>query len=77
MVPFLVSSGVPFQARLETMTEGVRRSLLYAIVALGIAVYTGNYALETWRSGNRFGGVVLFILALASFALPAWAFTSL
>jgi hypothetical protein len=42
------------------------------VAALLVAVYTGNYALDTWRAGNRFGGAVLFLLAAASVALPAW-----
>lgn len=47
----------------------------FAAIALGIAVYTGSFALETWKSGNRFGGAVLFLLAALTFALPAVVFT--
>lgn len=48
--------------------------MVFTFFALGVAIYTGNFALETWRAGNRFGGVVLFLLALASVAIPAYAF---
>ncbi len=48
--------------------------LIYVFFAFLVAIYTGNYAAETWRSGNRFGSVVLFVLAILSFVLPAWVF---
>lgn len=49
--------------------------MVYAVIAFGIAIYTGNYGLETWKAGNRFGGIMLFLLAAAAFALPTWVFT--
>ena len=45
-----------------------------SLVALVVAVYTAVFALDTWRSGNRFGGGVLFLLAVLAFAFPAYTF---
>ncbi len=41
------------------------------VAGLIVAVYTGNYALEVWREGNRFGGGVLLLLAVLAAALPS------
>ncbi|MCL6581805.1 MAG: hypothetical protein K6U08_09380 [Firmicutes bacterium] len=47
--------------------------MVLAAVALVVAVYTANYGFETWRQGNRFGAVMLFLLAASAFALPTFA----
>ncbi len=44
--------------------------MFYVIVSLVIAGYVGNYAVETWRTGNRFGAVGLSVLAVL--VVAAW-----
>ncbi len=46
--------------------------MFWYLVALIIGLYTGNYALETWRAKNRFGAVALFALAALSVFLVSW-----
>ncbi len=47
--------------------------MLYSVAALIVGAYTAVFAYETWRSGNRFGGIVIFILAVLAVALPVAA----
>jgi len=47
---------------------------LFALAALVVAIYTGVYALEVWRSGNRFGGAGLFVLSVLTAVVPVLVF---
>lgn len=50
------------------------KATLFVLGSLVVALYTGVYALEVWRSGNRFGGVGLFVLTALTAVLPALVF---
>lgn len=52
------------------------RLVFYVIVSLVIAGYVGNYAVETWRTGNRFGAVGLSVLAVLVVAAWVWAYAA-
>lgn len=46
--------------------------LLAHLVCLLAALYTFNYARWAWRNRIYTGAVGLFLLALATYAVPAW-----
>ena len=47
---------------------------LFTGIAFVISLYTGVYAVQVWRAGNRFGSAVVFLLAAAALGLAYYAF---
>jgi len=42
-------------------------------ILIWVFFYTASYAKWTWKSKNKLGGVMLFVLALVVIALPVYS----
>jgi hypothetical protein len=51
---------------------GIFLSLLLIVVLAWIFIHTVSFGLWTWRNNNKTGAVMVFFIALASAALPAY-----
>jgi predicted membrane channel-forming protein YqfA (hemolysin III family) len=43
------------------------------LILLWVFVYTCSYGIWTWKKENRFGAVMVFLLAAAALVLPVYS----
>ena len=46
--------------------------LLMSVLLLWIAIHTASYGTWTWKNKNRFGAVMVFLIAIITLALPVY-----
>lgn len=51
-------------------------NILITVFLICVSIYTVSYGVWTWKSKNRLGAVMVFIVALVSAALPLYSLFS-
>ncbi|HPU45589.1 MAG: hypothetical protein GXX04_02505 [Clostridiaceae bacterium] len=46
--------------------------IVLIVFLLCVAVYTVSYGVWTWKKGNRFGAIMVFLVAVLTVALPVY-----